>query len=512
MSGQQIIQGNRRILLNPLRLLLALALILSLVAVTAPTTQAASKVQPVLMQMAQAEPNATVSVIVQKITGTSSVESYVVGQLNGEVTKDLEIINAFVATMKAGAVPTLANLDGVRWVSLDSPVVKTSTPIYTGNLISAYPQAIGATRLWNNSSYIQGQGVGIAVVDSGTANNNDLGSRVVAKQKFNSNTNSMSDQYGHGTHVAGIIGGNGASSNGGYIGVAPGANLISVKVSDDQGGGSASDVVSGLQWILNNKSDYNIRVVNLSLNSSIVQSYNVDPIDAACEVLWFNGIVVVASAGNSGTNALAAPANDPFVITVGATDDRGTASLADDAVTSFSAYGTTESGFAKPDLVAPGTNIVSLLASGGETLVQQHPANQVNSNYFRMSGTSMAAPMVSGAVALLLQDEPNLNPDQVKYRLKATANHNLLSWPGYNSLTAGAGYLDVYAAVNGTSTNSANTGSPVSQLLWANTYGPSNWNSVNWNSVNWNSVNWNSVNWNSVNWNSVNWNSDYWAR
>ena len=118
----------------------------------------------------------------------------------------------------------------------------------------------------------------------------------------------------------------------------------------------------------------------------------------------------------------------------------------------------------------------------------------------------MSAPLVSGAVAILLESAPGLTPDQVKYRLKATANTN---WPGYSATTAGAGYLDVYAAVKSTTTQSANTGINASQLLWTGS-NPVSWGSVNWNSVNWNSVNWNSVNWNSVNWNSVNWNSDHW--
>jgi serine protease AprX len=198
---------------------------------------------------------------------------------------------------------------------------------------------------------------------------------------------------------------------------------------------------------------------------------------------------------------------------VGATDDKGTSTLADDAVASFSAYGTTSDGVRKPDLVAPGTNIVARLVNSNMGLAQAHPGNKVASGvYFRMSGTSMAAPMVSGGVALLLQDEPNLTPDQVKHRLKATANK---AWDGYAADTAGAGYLDIYAAVNGATTQSANTGRKVSSLLTTGSdpvNSDVNWNSVNWNSVNWNSVNWNSVNWNSVNWNSVNWNSDYWGQ
>jgi serine protease AprX len=225
------------------------------------------------------------------------------------------------------------------------------------------------------------------------------------------------------------------------------------------------------------------------------------------EILWFNGIVVVVSAGNRGTGAIYPPANDPFVITVGATDDKGTSSISDDGVASFSAYGTTSDGVKKPDVVAPGTNIIARIVNSNMGLAAAHPSNKVGNQYFRMSGTSMAAPIVSGAVALLLQDEPNLTPDQVKYRLTATANK---AWSGYDAAKAGAGYLDADAAVSGTTTQSSNTGLTASQLLWSGSQ-PVTWGSVNWNSVNWNSVNWNSVNWNSVNWNSVNWNSDYWG-
>ncbi len=269
-----------------------------------------------------------------------------------------------------------------------------------------------------------------------------------------------------------------------------------------------SDVVNGLQWILENRATYNIRVVNLSLNTSIAQSYNTSPMDAACEILWFNGIVVVVSAGNNGSANLFPPANDPFVITVGATEDKGTASIADDSIATFSAYGFTENLINKPELVAPGKNIVSLSSGRASILGKSYPDNKVGTSYFRMSGTSMSAPMVSGAVALLLQDEPNLTPDQVKYRLMATANK---SWAGYNVTKAGAGYLDIYAAVHGTTTQSANTGLPASQLLTTGS-NPITWGSVSWNSVSWNSVSWNSVSWNSVSWNSVSWNSDYWGQ
>jgi serine protease AprX len=295
--------------------------------------------------------------------------------------------------------------------------------------------------------------------------------------------------------------------------VAPNVNIVSVRVADNSGAANASDVVSGLQWVLDHKTELNIRVVNLSLNSIAAESYNTSPMDAAAEILWFNGIVVVVSAGNNGSANLYAPANDPFVITVGATDDRGTPELADDVVASFSAYGTVEGGIAKPDLVAPGKNIVSMVPASKNRIWKEHQSNYTGESdgkehFMRVSGTSFSAPMVAGAAALLLQDEPSLTPDQVKYRLMATANR---TWRGYSSSQAGAGYLDIYAAVNGTTTESANANTLPSQLLSTGT-NPITFGSVGWNSVGWNSVGWNSVGWNSVGWNSIGWNSDYWGR
>ncbi len=254
---------------------------------------------------------------------------------------------------------------------------------------------------------------------------------------------------------------------------------------------------------------YNIRVVNLSLNSSVYQSYHTSPLDAAAEILWFNSIVVVVSAGNNGSATLYPPANDPFVITVGATDDKETLDKVDDAVATFSAYGVDELGQTKPDLVAPGRNIIAYLPDVSSlTIPVQHPEGVVNNTYFRMSGTSMAAPVVTGAVALLLESNPSLTPDQVKYRLKYTANK---SWPGYNATSAGAGYLDVYAAVTGTTTASSNTSLLPSNLLTTGTE-PITWGSAGWNSAGWNSAGWNSAGWNSVTWGSAGWNSDYWGQ
>lgn len=374
--------------------------------------------------------------------------------------------------------------------------------------VNVYNNVIGATSLWNTTNKLQGKGVTVAVVDSGVYKTKDLDGRIKVNVNFNPAYHDGIDRFGHGTFVAGIIGGSGSQSSGKYIGVAPKATLLNVRVANDQGMVYESDVVDSLQWVYNNKDKYNIRVVNLSLNSSAAQSYNTSPLCAAVEILWFNSIVVVVSAGNNGTATLYPPANDPFVITVGATDDKGTASLADDSVATFSASGLTESGFAKPDLVAPGRLIIGLLPENNRlSMGIAHAANQVDATYFKMSGTSVSAPMVSGAVAILLQAEPNLNPDQVKYRLMATANKN---WAGYNTATAGAGYLDIYAAVYGTTTQTANTGILPSQFLTLGT-DPITWGSAGWNSAGWNSAGWNSAGWNSAGWNSAGWNSDYWG-
>jgi serine protease AprX len=496
-------------------LIMTLLLVAGVLCSSVPATASATpNLHPALAEAASQNPDQMVRVIVQKLAGASDAEKKVT-QLGGRVLQDLGIIHAFSAEMTAEAAVELARSGSVRWVSLDAVMASSTCTqcIDTKNLANTYIHAIQADKVWNSSKYLQGKGIGVAVVDSGINPNGDFYTlmgvnRQVMDIRFNNDYNqSTSDGYGHGTHVASVIGGDGSESGGKYIGVAPMVNLINVKVSNDDGSARMTDVILGLQWILQNKNKYNIRVVNLSLNSTVAESYHTNPLDAAVEILWFNKIVVVASAGNSGDGAIYPPANDPFVITVGAVDDKGTKSLNDDVMASFSAYATTVDGFNKPDIVAPGKNIVARIVNMNMGLAKDHPANKVGNEYFRMSGTSVSAPMVSGAVALLLQDEPNLTPDQVKYRLMETANKQ---WAGYDGIQAGAGYLDVVAAINGTTTQSANTGILPSQLLSTGTK-PITFGSVGWNSVGWNSVGWNSVGWNSVGWNSVGWNSDYWG-
>ncbi|MFN8442641.1 MAG: S8 family peptidase [Caldilineaceae bacterium] len=465
-----------------------------------------------MLQQIQGNPRAIIKVIIQKNNNGSDLEQ-LIRQLDGKITKDLSIIHAIAAELPAKNISKIAQNRAVRWISPDAPVVETGCKqcVSTANLKNSYNQTVYASRVWNTPPYLQGKGVTVAVVDSGmNTAHADIKDRVIAEKSFRLKSGT-GDSFGHGTFVAGIIAGTGAAGNGTYIGIAPKANLLNVKVSGSLGEALESDVIAGLQWIYEQKSTYKIRVVNLSINSAVEQSYHKSPLAAACEILWFNGIVVVASSGNNGSGKLYPPANDPFVITVGAIDEMGTATIVDDSVPAFSAFGITKDGFAKPDLVAPGRYIVGPLASSKSTLALLHRSNIVAQNYFMMSGTSVSAPIVSGAVALLLEDEPSLTPDQVKYRLVSTANKN---WRAYNAAQAGAGELDVYAAIQSNTTKSANTGTLVSNLL---TTGPesilssqSKWANTSWNSVSWSSVSWSSVSWSSVSWSSASWSSDYW--
>jgi serine protease AprX len=416
----------------------AVCILAALVAATGPAalgfgsgqTANEAAVSPALAELAAAHPAKQVQAIVQLDRGTTpEAGKQLVTQLAGRTTDELPIINGLVARMSASDAAKLAGKPGIRAVSLNAAVKKTGlvSGIDTSLLQASYPDSVQAPKAWSTAT---GKGVGVAVVDTGIAgtlpdfrvSQSDSTSRVVATAATNPYATSDNDSYGHGTHVAGIIAGNGGNRpssdplDGDYVGVAPDANLVSVKVSDEKGDATVLDVIYGLQFVVDYKNTYNIRVVNLSLESSDPQSYKTDPLDAAAEAAWFNGIVVVAAAGNRGTADDAvdyAPGNDPYVISVGGVDDQGTKNTLDDSIASWSSRGTTQDGFAKPDVLAPGAHIVSDLApnSAFTTLC---PSCIVGGQYIRAGGTSMAAPMVSGAVADMLQVRSNLTPNQVK--------------------------------------------------------------------------------------------------
>lgn len=396
---------------------------------------------------------------------------------------------------------------------------------------------------------VDGTGIGVAVIDSGVYNHDDLqksagtGSRIVYSESFIPGDTSTNDAYGHGTHVAGIIAGNGHDSASGYpqqyTGIAPNANIINLRVLDATGAGSDSQVIAAIQRAIALKATYNIRVMNLSLGRNVYESYTLDPVCQAVEAAWKSGIVVVVAAGNGGrTNSygtqgyasIQAPGNDPNVITVGAAKTNGTPSRLDDTVASYSSKGPTLlDHVVKPDLIAPGNRIVSLEAPGNALIaatgsIKIQPISTcvlgicitgANGKYMQLSGTSMATPIVAGAAALMLQHDPTLTPDTIKARMMKTAwkgypvsswgydNKNVGYFSQYDVFTIGAGYLDIDAAMKSTDVVNGGAASPIVHFNATSTSGKATLNnsmSITWgNSITWGS----SIVWgNSIVWGS----------
>ena len=331
------------------------------------------------------------------------------------------------------------------------------TPVQSALDVTA--ETVGATIAWSGLDDLPGltgRGVTIAVIDSGVAAHDALEERVIHSVDFVRSGGRGADHFGHGTHVAGIIAGNGASPDGSrYRGIAPGASLINLRVLGPDGSGDTSDVVEAIDWAIEYRSRYRIRVINLSLGRPVTESYRDDPLAEAVERATAAGIVVVASAGNAGktedgtpvAQGIVSPGNSPYALTVGALNTRQTRWRSDDVVATYSSRGVTAiDGVLKPDLVAPGNRIVSLEAPGS-ALVRDFPSAHVAGSgrdaYFLMSGSSMATAVVSGAVALLLEANPSLNPLGVKAALQLTA----APVDGAGLIDAGAGSLNVVSAL-----------------------------------------------------------------
>jgi serine protease AprX len=287
-------------------------------------------------------------------------------------------------------------------------------------------------------------------------------------------------------------------------------------------------VIRACQWILDNKAKYNIRVANFSLHSAITAPFFLDPLDRAVEQLWFNGVVVVTAAGNYGnaggpSGVRYSPANDPFVITVGAADAKSTSDKSDDTVAPWSAWGPTLDGFWKPELAAPGRYMLGPVPTGS-TLVAERPGSVKARGYMELSGTSFAAPVVSGAAAELLARHPEFTPDQVKGSLMLSASP-MAKGVG---LAGGVGELDLEQALQVEDPPNPNValasfvrklhsgllafdGSSWKQVVRHNaSWNSASWNSASWNSASWNAASWNSASWNSASWNSASWNSASW--
>ncbi len=455
----------------PTRIILALAVFLALFSLALPPVSAQGrspedKVSPeVLLHLRSSSAEDLVPVIVQTSGRPTDAHFARLRGRGGLLKVRHGSIAAYSASLPASQVEELANDPEVAHVSYDSPV--------KAHLDKAYP-AVKADLAYKDFG-LSGNGVGVAIIDTGVYSHPDLQRGLLPSPPFEVDIvgpgSGPADYYGHGTHVAGIINGNGSSSSGllayrTFKGIAPGARLVSIRALAPNGTGFTSDIISGIDWAIKNKSAYNIRVLNLSLGHPVYESFATDPRCRAVRAAYDAGIVVVAAAGNDGAvgtgfGTIDSPANEPSAITVGAVDDARTVTTTDDTLTWYSSKGPSLVDFVvKPDLVAPGTSIVSLRDPGSYldktyhqfTLkVGDYSTALLNGSqdgaYYILSGTSMAAPFASGAAALMIQKYPSLNPATVKARLMASAvKDNRLIFE------TGAGELDVDAALKATGT------------------------------------------------------------
>jgi serine protease AprX len=460
-----------------------------------------SKISPDLQNSSS---TAQVQVVVQYAPGTQLSCSGLLGllgcvlndvvKLGGAVLGQLPIVNGLVASLDHNGIVALSNQSNVAYISKDRPL----TPFFD----NAAP-AVNAQAAWNSN--FTGLGIGVALIDSGVNAHPDLlstgflpVSRVVYNQSFVAGDSSAADAYGHGTHIAGLIAGDGLSSTGfifsqTFKGIAPGAHIVNLRVLDANGSGTDSQVIAAISQAINLKSKYNIKVINLSLGRGVFESYKLDPLCQAVERAWKSGIVVVVAAGNNGRYlptagyaTVTSPGNDPYALTVGSMKPMGTPERADDLIASYSSKGPTLiDHVVKPDLVAPGNLLVSTETSN-TTLFNTEPDNRVpysayiyggpssaSKIYFELSGTSMATGVVSGVVADLLQARPLMTPDQVKARLMKTASKTFPTTSSvydaasgitytsqYDIFTVGAGYADMAAALASTELSSGAAISP----------------------------------------------------
>jgi serine protease AprX len=494
---------------------------------------AGALVTPSLIKGAHATPDATFNVIVEGTQGASSKgigDDVATG--NGKLKRKFLSITGVSASISGKDLLKLAKNPHVSAIVPDTKM-KTSdyqnaemwrTTTGVSSLLSKPAVTCAVSSLTGlqldptcvpSAAFLAPPAPAIAIVDSGidASKAADFGARVVARGDFVAAAPASGDPEGHGTMVAGLAAG-GASS---HIGASPTSNLVDVRVANSQGMALTSDILAGLDWILANKAQYGIKVVNMSLAGSAETSITFDPLDQAVEKLWLNGLVVVAAAGNHGQPdsavKLSSPGNDPFVITVGAVDQNGTSDTGDDFRAPWSAYGYTADGFHKPDLVAPGRFMVSPIPDGSY-IKSMEPDRVTAPGYIWMSGTSFSSPIVAGAAAQVLAAHPGYTPDQVKGALLATAR-GLGSAPGL-----GAGEVNAAAAVALASppnpNQNLNAFVSVDPATGLNTFTAANWvsavqTSANWTEANWTSANWTEANWTEANWTLANWTEANWT-
>jgi serine protease AprX len=469
--------------------------------VPGPTTPPASGKVPVIVESNSA---AGAAGLVAS-TGTTSVDS-------------LPVVNGVATSMSPSAISQVEAAGGV--VVPDAPVAFQSTaapsacpgPTDPSTPTGLFPTDTGADQLANSGD--TGQGVTVAVLDTGINGSlPDFAGRLIGGVDLTGGNSPFTDEYGHGTFVAGLVAGNGASSNGQYVGEAPGADLVSIKVAGASGATNTSTIIAGIGWAIANKARYNISVLNLSLGAIPTGPTFTEPMDIAVEAAWRAGITVVVAAGNSGPAAgtILSPGDDPMVITAGAFADNDSSAPGNWYGCAFSSEGPTAfDGWQKPDLVAPGRSVVSLL-DPGSTIANQNPQAVVGTANFVGSGTSFSAAITSGAVALVEAADPGLTPDAVKGRLLGNAMPDDTG----NPLAEGHGFLNALAAADGPSLVYNQAGVPAAELLDAFRWGGSPaaaWSSSSWNPANWSGSAWTGGSpWDGSAWTGQVWNGSAWT-
>jgi serine protease AprX len=478
-----------------------------------------------LLDAAAAQPKTALHVIVVAEPGVRSsvlkneLMKDAGGNQFGRVRREFKyVLDGVAADLTGTELLYLANKVGVKSITPDGPVRPSGF-----SAAHVWPQAIGADRLW--AAPLPVRSPTIAVIDTGVDKERlaDFGGgRVLATLNFSSlkpdPSDSSADYSGHGTLVAGIA----AGASTAFPGVAPKANIVSLRVTNGEGKAVTSDLIAAADWIYENRGSYNIRVANISLNSPFATYGVLDPLNEAVRRLWLTGTVVVASAGNDGAGpVVAAPASEPFVITVGATDIGETATTEDDTNAPWSSHGYTSDGFAKPELAAPGRYMAGPIARTSR-LDDAFPSRVVAPGYMWMSGTSFAAPVVSGAAAQILALNPTFKPDQVKGALMATARMLPLAARG----SVGVGQIDVAAAASMIAPPNPNA--PLARFLRSDTRVPGgrvfdtealaavaesdpNWFSASWSDASWSDASWSDASWSDASWSDASWSDASWS-
>jgi serine protease AprX len=513
--------GKRR---SAVLLTLALSLIVPLGAAAGPGQKAAPAgsafVAPNLLSDAQADGGKTFSVIVQGKGGNQAAKAVSdVLKISLKSARTFTSIDGVAVDLTGAQILKLAADKHVTAITANAPMRLAA--VSTSN--DKWPFVTGVFKYWASGATPAAPAATIAVVDSGIDSSRpEFAGRIVANVNLSTLPgNSPGDGRGHGTFVAGIAAGDYA----GHTGAAPGAKLVSLDVMDDQGMAKTSDVIAAADWILANKAKYGIRVANFSLHSSVANSFMYDPLDKAVERLWFSGVVVVAAAGNYGSpsgpsGVPFAPGNDPFVLTVGASDTGRSVSTNDDTAASWSAYGYTLDGFAKPDLAAPGRYMVGPVPVTS-TLYSERPDHVVEPGYMELSGTSFAAPIASGVAALIVAKHPEYTPDQVKGALMLGAK----PMPNAADLSEGVGEINAgrslelqnppnpNLALNAFLVSDPGTGARVFDAAsWASkAKSDASWASASWSAASWASASWSAASWASASWSDASWASASWA-